>query len=525
MHAVRWRRKVSGCKRSLKALLFMMLIARTEAMEAHGSPGSIGAADIPVPDDAGLGGQADDLGMTPTTDILTQLVYNNRVTTNAISQLATHSGSTGVPNSYEGTLSKALEGAVKMLGRPPTFGGGKTEVHDFLDFKEQLYNILAYAEPRYAEALKNLEALDDHDAILATFSSTEHQTMSTKLYSLLSSWLTGTTKQHARDPSIAGTRNGFALWKSSLRIYQPSTRSRSLALMQAIHGYPNFVSGVSSVAQISKLEELGKDYERCSGQTYPREILLSTLLRCIPSPLKEHIHLQLTDRTTYAQVKESVLVYERTTRSWMPTQVYQPWENGNGQYLGTVENPPMAGGQQAMEVNRVQDKGKGWKGKGHNKGKGKKGYGKTFGAFGAMQAGKGFRFGRGRGTGKGRGKGRGKGKGKGKKGGKGKKDRGKGKGKGKKGKGKRLGRTICRICHQEGHWGNECPNRHSVRNVEAEEKQNPPNQEQYPKPNVVETGSIRQAASRPDPRVVTRRVRSFTSKTVLPHRDTSGRIP
>ena len=62
MHAVRWRRKVSGCKRSLKALLFMMLMARTEAMEAHGSPGSIGATDIPAPDDAGLGGQADDLG-------------------------------------------------------------------------------------------------------------------------------------------------------------------------------------------------------------------------------------------------------------------------------------------------------------------------------------------------------------------------------------------------------------------------------------------------------------------------------
>ena len=46
-----------------------------------------------------------------------------------------------------------------------------------------------------------------------------------------------------------------------------------------------------------------------------------------------------------------------------------------------------------MEVNRVQDKGKGWKGKGHGKSKGKKVYGKTFGALGAMQAGRGFRFG------------------------------------------------------------------------------------------------------------------------------------
>ena len=389
-----------------------------------------------------------------------------------------------------------------MLGRPPLFGGGKTEVYDFMDFKEQMYNILAYAEPKYTDAFRNLEKLGDDEGIPDRFANDEYQTMSTKLYSLLSSWLTGTTKQHARDPSIAASRNGFALWKSLLRIYQPSTRSRSLALMQAIHSYPNFSPGVSSIAQISKLEELVKDYERCSGQSYPREILLSTLLRCIPSPLKEHIHLQLTDRTTYAQVKESVLVYERTTRTWMPTQVYQPLENGQGQYLAAVENAPTGGGQQAMEVNRVEDRGKGWKGKHKGKGKGKKGFGKTFGAFGAMQAGRGFRFGRGRGKGKGRGKGR-------------------GKGKGKKGKGKRLGRTVCRICHQEGHCGNECPNRHSVRNVEAEEQvpgtetyvHNPPNQDQYPRPNVVESGSIRQTTSRPDPRVVTRRVRGdFTPK-------------
>ena len=67
----------------------------------------------------------------------------------------------------------------------------------------------------------------------------------------------------------------------------------------------------------------------------------------------------------------------------------------------------------------------------------------------------------------------------------------------------------------------ECPNRHSVRNVEAEEHapgteaymHNPPNQDQYPRPNVVESGSIRQTTSRPDPRVVSRRVRgNFTPK-------------
>ena len=58
MHSICWRRRVSHCKRSVKLFVFALLIVRTEAMEAAGSPGSIGA-DVPpvaahmqpVPDD------------------------------------------------------------------------------------------------------------------------------------------------------------------------------------------------------------------------------------------------------------------------------------------------------------------------------------------------------------------------------------------------------------------------------------------------------------------------------------------
>ena len=65
MHSIRWRRRVSNCKRSIKLFVFAMLIVRTEAMEAAGSPGSIGAEMPPIPEDG--------LGMTPTSDILNQL--------------------------------------------------------------------------------------------------------------------------------------------------------------------------------------------------------------------------------------------------------------------------------------------------------------------------------------------------------------------------------------------------------------------------------------------------------------------
>ena len=121
----------------------------------------------------------DGLGMTPTAEILTQLVQNSRVTTNAINQLAlvqqeaTASASASTSGSYEGMLSKALEGAVKMLGRPPLFGGGKTEVYDFMDFKEQLYNILAYAEPKYtlSGTWRDLETMRAYPTALRTMST------------------------------------------------------------------------------------------------------------------------------------------------------------------------------------------------------------------------------------------------------------------------------------------------------------------------------------------------------------------
>ena len=59
--------------------------------------------------------------------------------------------------------------------------------------------------------------------------------------------------------------------------------------MQAVHSYPNFIGTISSVTQISKLEEeLVKEYERYSNQAYPR---LSTLLRCIPSPLRRNTYI------------------------------------------------------------------------------------------------------------------------------------------------------------------------------------------------------------------------------------------
>ena len=101
-----------------------------------------------------------------------------------------------------------------------------------------------------------------------------------------------------------------------------------------------------------------------------------------------------------------------------------------------------------MEVDQVQF---GQKGKGKNKGKTK---GKKGGWFGMPFGGK---YGGGKNS-------KGKGKQKGKK--------GKGKQKGKqKGKGYGGNNNVCRVCGQAGHWGNECPNKGNVSQVNLSQAQ------------------------------------------------------
>ena len=103
-----------------------------------------------------------------------------------------------------------------------------------------------------------------------------------------------------------------------------------------------------------------------------------------------------------------------------------------------------------MDVDSVNYVGSKGKYKGQQKGKGKKGGWLPFG-YGEKSFGKSL-------------KGKGKQKGKGRKGKKGKsKSFGGGKGKGGQ------DRNTCRVCGQQGHWGNECPNKtQTVMNVAAE---------------------------------------------------------
>ena len=196
-------------------------------------------------------------------------------------------------------------------------------------------------------------------------------------------------------------------------------------------------------------EKLISECEKISGTKYDDNLKIGTLLKGIPQNLKQHVMVDITDRTTYDELRTKLLQYERSNQTWSAENI-----------LGSLSVPDPTThtsskpyqGPIPVELDRIyfrkgkgDQKGKGDKGKG-GKGKGDRGKGK---GYGGRKGGRGSK-GKGRGFGRGFGKGRGKGK----KGGKNVRQvEGKGyeSGKGKSGQG-----VVCYNCGKTGHIASEC---------------------------------------------------------------------
>ena len=107
------------------------------------------------------------------------------------------------------------------------------------------------------------------------------------------------------------------------------------------------------ISQVMKLESAFSEYEKLGG-TLPETIRAAVLLRCLTGQLKTWMQLQLGESTKYADIREGVLSYKRSTTKWSESMV-----------LGDVP-----GTSAPMEVDRLQ-----WNPKGKEKGKGKFGKG------------------------------------------------------------------------------------------------------------------------------------------------------
>eukprot|EP00435_Cladocopium_sp_Y103_P029774 s3318_g7.t1 len=333
-----------------------------------------------------------------------------------------------------------LSAASRILKAPDVFSGDDPML--FQQWKQQFTSCLCFGDSRYSEALDALEKKTDAPPISAY--NADEKDMSQKLFAVLTSYLRGRCAHLVR--AEAKTKDGFKLWHTLTHEYMPNTRQRALALAQALSAYPAFGKDKTTLESILAFEQLVIQYEEANGSTYPLELMSATLIRCCQPKLREQLQLAINDESTYKEIRDKVLSFERVSKIWSTEQVLKHIQETPTYTGGTADGPT------PMEVDRVEKGGKS-KGKGKNKGKGFSG-GEWLNAWG---------YARGRGRGrqnKGKGKGKLKGKSKGKKGG------GNNKGKGKKGGRGKVAYGQCSNCYEFGHWAKDCP--HMVNQVKQD---------------------------------------------------------
>ena len=99
------------------------------------------------------------------------------------------------------------------------------------------------------------------------------------------------------------------------------------------------------------------EYEKF-GRKLNDDLKTAIRMRSVTGQLKTWLQLQVTESTTYSKVREMIMMYDASTTRWSEQMVL-----GSG---GGVN----ADGPVAMEIDRVQQKGKGKSGKGKSKDKG-----------------------------------------------------------------------------------------------------------------------------------------------------------
>ena len=164
--------------------------------------------------------------------------------------------------------------------------------------------------------LTDLEEAESEEAEIAMGGSffrgkDARKTRGLKLYSVLSSYLRNRPLKVLRSVE---NMSGFEVWRKLTAELEPSSRSRSLAMAQALVGFPPMSKGASLMDYVLTFEKLVSEYEKISSTKYDDNLKVGTLLKGIPQNLKQHIMVDISEKTTYAELRTKLLQYERSTR-------------------------------------------------------------------------------------------------------------------------------------------------------------------------------------------------------------------
>ena len=147
---------------------------------------------------------------------------------------------------------------------------------------------------------------------------------------------------------------------------EPKERARSLAIVKQLAAW-QFKDGVGLHEQLISSEEALRNYEASSGNVFPDDLVVATVVTGLKEPLRSQVQLRMRSTTKYSDIREWILQYEN---------VNAPWSLSVKQKGG---NQTTKSGPQPMDVDQIKGQwgkyGKSGKDKGKRgkQGKDKKG--------------------------------------------------------------------------------------------------------------------------------------------------------
>ena len=191
----------------------------------------------------------------------------------------------------------------KILKAPLAFSPAaiEEEVSQWGDWSFRFKNFLAFMDHEFLYDLKKAEAEDDTISSAQAepfFAGREDRRVrGMKLYSvlILSSYLRNRPLKVLRSVQ---DMNGFEAWRRLSAELEPSSTSRSLAMAQALGGFPAMTKVASLMDYVLTYEKLVNEYEKLTSVQYDDNLKIGALLQGIPSNLKQHIMVDITERTT-----------------------------------------------------------------------------------------------------------------------------------------------------------------------------------------------------------------------------------
>lgn len=255
--------------------------------------------------------------------------------------------------------SSGFAEANKTIQTPKEFGSAisSEDAASWTGFAFSFRQRLCFADEGYPA---DLQYVEEHGDSLVNFKDTTEgrasKSRSTNLHAILSGVLRNRPLKVLRQVQD----NGLEVWRQLHNLFTPRTEVRSMAILSSVTGFPNFVKEKSLIEQVANLERLADECRKASEKDVSEDILLTTLGRVLPKQMQQHIQLGITDSSTFQEVKDKVLAYERVSASWLRDRVLL--ECG-ATSLGTVTSYASAAGSgpSPMQVNMVS-KRKGQKG-------------------------------------------------------------------------------------------------------------------------------------------------------------------